>query len=270
MAAREARTGVAGNFVALQPEVVQEVRDDREAVQHLLVGRDLLGEGQVVLDHLPQSAFLFKDQRVDGAMRKPPFRQAGVARQKCRGFPGIADDEVDARVVEEVLDELERALGVREGIAARHVREDVVVERLDAHRDAVDAAVLERLERFARDVERMEFDGEFDVGREVRPEFVQERLQVAERGRAAAEVDRRQRRVVRLPPDGGKGGDEPRHIRRAVGRGTSAARVKRTVGALRAAEGKVNVEVHRALKYFLSAATLSVFSHGKQSRPKWP
>ncbi len=72
-------------------------------------------------------------------MGEAPVGEASVAREKCRGFAWVADDEVDARVLDVLPDEGEGALRERESIAATHLREDVVVEGLDAHGDAVDA-----------------------------------------------------------------------------------------------------------------------------------
>ena len=72
-------------------------------------------------------------------MGEAPIGEASVAREECRGFAWVADDEVDARVGEVLTDEGKGALRERECIAATHLREDVVVEGLDAHGDAVDA-----------------------------------------------------------------------------------------------------------------------------------
>ena len=72
-------------------------------------------------------------------MCEAPIGEARVAREKCRGFAWVADDEVDARVGKVFADEGKGPFRERECIAATHLREDVVVEGLDAHGDAVDA-----------------------------------------------------------------------------------------------------------------------------------
>ncbi len=122
-------------------------------------------------------------------MGEAPIGEARVAREECRGFAWVADDEVDSGVCEVFVDEGEGAFGEREGVAAAHGGEDIIVEGLEAHRDAIDALRGKGLEEVWRDIERVQFDGEFCLRREIFLECGEERREVAESGRAAAEID---------------------------------------------------------------------------------
>ena len=131
-------------------------------------------------------------------------------------------------------------LGFGEGIAATHEAEDVVVERLHAHGDAIDADALELLQLLVRDVERIQLDGEFRIFGTEGLEDCAERREVAESRRAAAEVNRLEGRRA-------FGCDNPlRQLLRigvAVGLGDAGAGVKNAIRALPPTEGEVHVEV---------------------------
>ena len=229
--------GEIGNLVSLQSDRIKELRRLAEAVERRVVGRrrqTLAG-----FDPVTENRPLLKLQGVGGAVGEPPSPQPPEPRA---WVAGVADDEVDAGVFEPPPDARESALRRVGGVAAAHVRERRVVQRLDAHRNAVDAVVGKHGEELVRDVERMKLHRHLGVRRDKRRERGKHGTEAADRRRAAAEVDG--------PEAGGRTGQKcgqrishPPRILRARRVGSSAARVEGAVRALPAAEREVQVEV---------------------------
>ena len=165
---------------------------------------------------------------------QPPEPLARVA--------GIADNKVDAGVFEPPPDARECALRRVGGVAAAHVRERRVVQRLDAHRNAVDAVVGKQGEELVRDVERMKLHRHLGVRRDERRERGKHGTEAADRRGAAAEVDGPEASGGVVCERGQRISHPPR-ILRAHRVGSSAARVEGAVRALPAAKREVQVEV---------------------------
>ena len=250
VAALESRPGVVGNFITLQPEVGQQTRKKRDAIHQRIVVRDGF---KASFHECAELRALFHNEGIHARMLEIPLGKARVARRGRSGVAREAGDEVDACVVEVFLDERKRAFGVMERIHPAHLFEDCIVERLDAHRDSIDAAGLEAGKRFAPDVEGMELDRKLRIPRKMRRKRIEQRLKIAESGRTAAEIDGRKQSfpipvatseplppLQKLPHPCGKRGD----IFRSGLFVDADARVECAILALAPAKREMQVEVH--------------------------
>jgi hypothetical protein len=177
VAAFETGGCVVGNLVAFEADRFEEPRRRFYAVQNCFVVGNTLQPALVL-------------ERVDGAVAETPVRERcekgfGVPRRRVAR---VAENQVDSGIVEAGLYERERARRVASGVAAAHSAKSRIVERLDAHRDAVDANGLKLVEFRGRDVERVELDGEFGFLVEKGSECAFKRRQVAERRRSAPKI----------------------------------------------------------------------------------
>ncbi len=254
----QSASGVVRDLVAQEAEGRKELRRRRKPIHH-----------RVVVRHVRKSAFVLEG--VDRTMAETPVRQPRKVGDKTI-VAGKTCDQVDARIVELAADEGKRPFRLFRRIPAAHPLQNRVVKGLKPHRNPVHPAGPQRVKRPFRDVERVQFDRKLGIGGEVPAQAPENRPEVAERRRTAAEIDGGETTgedSVRILADQAvEGAGQLPHIGVARPFRLACARVGRAVAALAAAEREVDVEVQANSAF--SVLTLSSFSHGKALRPKWP
>lgn len=93
----------------------------------------------------------------------PSFTYTHTHTYNLQLIPRIPDNQINPRIVEKSLHPRKRTRRLVNGVAAPHVRKRRVVKRLHAHRNAVDAKVLQFLQLPLGDVKRMQFDGKLQA-----------------------------------------------------------------------------------------------------------
>ena len=164
--------------------------------------------------------------------------------------PGI--DQVERVAIENAARDADRIERFARGVHAAKLGEHAIVERLDAERDAVDAGGAVAAEAGGFDAGRIGFEADLDVGRDApmfcnRVEDRRHRGRLHQRGRAAAEEDRRNG-AVRHPRRGRRDlGGKRAHEARLVDRLAAHMAVEVAIGTFRQAERPVNVDAEGRL-----------------------
>ncbi len=121
----------------------------------------------------------FQDERVDGTVAQSPVRQTGPLVRLFRLVVGPTDNQVDAGVGEAGAHQIETPRRLVRRVAPPHLAQDGVVQRLHAHGNARHAARGQFRQQRLRHIQRMQFDGEFRTGRQVRRERGEQGPQIA-------------------------------------------------------------------------------------------
>ena len=245
-----AGAGVIGDFVGRQAGRRRGVERRRiERDRRVLVGRDELagaverGEGRAVLDGE------LVEREVVGGERQ---RLAEFRRPALRGLAGTGIDQVEGETGEGRARRLDRLPRGRDVVQAPEGAEVVVVERLDAERDAVDPGGAVAAEALRLDARGIGLERHLGIRRHgpVRRDRVEDRADGRrrhQRRRAPAEEDARHGPARGAVGGGGDLADEGGGVACLVRRLVADVRIEVAVGALRGAERPMDIDAEARL-----------------------